>query len=157
MEIKLPNGTKIHPIGSSNGRAPFPFVSIDDAISDLPRFDWRSPRHTPFPADHESISTVVCDQTEPYVGLPENTPYHSKPKTTFQEYCRNGSSRAGPPQHFTRPLKCATVDRVISIPLQARADYHSLKQEQWEWQFSHPTSAVAKGAYKSSMCFLGLY
>jgi DNA (cytosine-5)-methyltransferase 1 len=40
LEIKLPNEDKIRPIRTANGTAPHPFVTIGDAISDLPRFDW---------------------------------------------------------------------------------------------------------------------
>jgi DNA (cytosine-5)-methyltransferase 1 len=41
LQIKLPvGGPPIKPIRTDNGIAPHAFVSIDDAISDLPRFDW---------------------------------------------------------------------------------------------------------------------
>ena len=41
LAIKLPvNGRYIRPIRSDNGTAPYPVVTIQDAISDLPRFDW---------------------------------------------------------------------------------------------------------------------
>lgn len=41
LQIKLPvGGPPIKPIQTNNGTAPHPFVTIDDAISDLPRFDW---------------------------------------------------------------------------------------------------------------------
>jgi site-specific DNA-cytosine methylase len=42
LEIKLPVGHHIRPIWTRNGYAPHQFVTIDDAISDLPRFDWYS-------------------------------------------------------------------------------------------------------------------
>jgi hypothetical protein len=41
LQIKLPvGGPSIKPIRTSNGTAPHSFITIDDAISDLPRFDW---------------------------------------------------------------------------------------------------------------------
>ncbi|THG98216.1 hypothetical protein EW026_g3934 [Hermanssonia centrifuga] len=40
MEIKFPHGLSIRPIDTQDGIAPFNFITIDDAISDLPRFDW---------------------------------------------------------------------------------------------------------------------
>jgi DNA (cytosine-5)-methyltransferase 1 len=41
LQIKLPvGGPPIKPIRTDNGIAPHAFVTIDDAISDLPRFDW---------------------------------------------------------------------------------------------------------------------
>lgn len=38
--IKFPLGDQIQPIRSKPGTAPLPMVTIDDAIGDLPRFDW---------------------------------------------------------------------------------------------------------------------
>lgn len=40
LEIKFPVGHHIKPIWTRTGYAPHRFVTIDDAISDLPRFDW---------------------------------------------------------------------------------------------------------------------
>lgn len=42
LGIDLPIGHHIRPILTQPGYAPHQFVSIDDAISDLPRFDWYS-------------------------------------------------------------------------------------------------------------------
>ena len=40
LEIRFPNGDIARAVRAEAGIAPFKFVSIDDAISDLPRFDW---------------------------------------------------------------------------------------------------------------------
>jgi hypothetical protein len=40
LAIDLPIGHHIRPIFTQTGYAPHQFVTIDDAISDLPRFDW---------------------------------------------------------------------------------------------------------------------
>jgi DNA (cytosine-5)-methyltransferase 1 len=40
LEIHFPNGDIARAIHAEAGTAPFRFVTIDDAISDLPRFDW---------------------------------------------------------------------------------------------------------------------
>lgn len=40
LEIRFPNGDIARAVRAEPGIAPFKFVSIDDAISDLPRFDW---------------------------------------------------------------------------------------------------------------------
>jgi site-specific DNA-cytosine methylase len=40
LEIRFPNGDIARAVWAEAGTAPFKFVSIDDAISDLPRFDW---------------------------------------------------------------------------------------------------------------------
>ena len=40
LEVRFPNGDIARAVHAEPGTAPFRFVSIDDAISDLPRFDW---------------------------------------------------------------------------------------------------------------------
>jgi DNA (cytosine-5)-methyltransferase 1 len=40
LEVRFPNGDIARAVRAEVGTAPFKFVSIDDAISDLPRFDW---------------------------------------------------------------------------------------------------------------------
>ena len=50
LEIHFPNGHVIQPIRALRGTAPLPFVSIKDAIGDLPRFDWCAPRESATPS-----------------------------------------------------------------------------------------------------------
>lgn len=46
LSIKLPiGGPPVRPVRTDNGTAPHPSVTIDDAISDLPRFDWYTYSH----------------------------------------------------------------------------------------------------------------
>lgn len=40
LEVRFPNGDIARAVHAEPGIAPFRYVSIDDAISDLPRFDW---------------------------------------------------------------------------------------------------------------------
>ena len=40
LEMKFANEAKAQPVQTSRGVAPHPFVSIQDAIDDLPRFHW---------------------------------------------------------------------------------------------------------------------
>ena len=40
LEVRFPNGDIARVVRAEAGTAPFKFVTIDDAISDLPRFDW---------------------------------------------------------------------------------------------------------------------
>jgi site-specific DNA-cytosine methylase len=41
LKISLSNGCTIEPIRTMAGTAPHHFVTVDDAIGDLPRFNWR--------------------------------------------------------------------------------------------------------------------
>jgi len=48
LDIKIGIGKeKIAPIRTAHGTAAHPFVTIGDAISDLPRFDWYDSLHLP--------------------------------------------------------------------------------------------------------------
>lgn len=40
LEIKFSNGMVIRPVQTNGRAAPFRFTTIEDAIGDLPRFDW---------------------------------------------------------------------------------------------------------------------
>jgi DNA (cytosine-5)-methyltransferase 1 len=40
LEIRFPNGDIARAVRAEAGRSPLKFVTIDDAIGDLPRFDW---------------------------------------------------------------------------------------------------------------------
>jgi DNA (cytosine-5)-methyltransferase 1 len=40
LEVRFPNGDIAPTVRAEEGTAPFKFVTIDDAINDLPRFDW---------------------------------------------------------------------------------------------------------------------
>ncbi|KAI9429370.1 hypothetical protein BJY52DRAFT_1345301 [Lactarius psammicola] len=119
------------------GTAPFRFVSIDDAISDLPRFDWTNPSLHRLRERGARVPALKCDQAKKHIGFEgpvsgTGLRYHHPPRTSFQAWCRR--RRTEDLQHFTRVLKPATVERVVNIPLIPRADYRSLEKEHWEWQ-----------------------
>lgn len=44
LELKFSNDARARPIQTGRGLAPHRFVTVDDAISDLPRFHWWVPR-----------------------------------------------------------------------------------------------------------------
>ncbi|KAI0296343.1 S-adenosyl-L-methionine-dependent methyltransferase [Multifurca ochricompacta] len=158
LEVRFPNGDVARAVRAEAGTAPFKFVSIDDAISDLPRFDWTNPNLKFLPVEKRSearkraaeIPALECDQEKPYVGFTGGAVrYHHAPRTAFQVWCRR--RRTQDLQHFTRALKPATVERVVNIPLTARADYRSLEKEHWEWQFSDPASAIARKGFRPGL------
>ena len=45
-EVRFPNDDIAWPVRAEAGTAPFKFVTIDDAISDLPRFNWCESFHS---------------------------------------------------------------------------------------------------------------
>src|SRR5216683_1260097 len=46
LEIRFPNHDIARPVRAEAGTAPYKFVTIDDAIGDLPRFDWCESSHS---------------------------------------------------------------------------------------------------------------
>ena len=61
LEIRFPNGDIARAVRAEAGRSPFKFVTIDDAIGDLPRFDWceSSPSWT---SSLASLSQMISDE-----------------------------------------------------------------------------------------------
>ncbi|KAH9973348.1 S-adenosyl-L-methionine-dependent methyltransferase [Lactifluus volemus] len=157
LEIRFPNGDIARAVRAEPGTAPFKFVSIDDAISDLPRFDWKNPSLNRLSAQKRieaekratEIPVLKCDPEKPYVGYGGVVRYQHAPRTSFQAWCRK--ARTENLQHFTRTLKPATVERVVNIPLTARADYRALEKEHWQWQFSDPASAISRKGFRPGL------
>ncbi|KAL4250277.1 DNA (cytosine-5)-methyltransferase [Abortiporus biennis] len=155
LQLKFPGFDSIRPIETGDGLAPLNFISVDDAISDLPRFDWKpftfshsSRIVTNFSDDEVEVPAVPCDSSKFYCGL-KSPEYFSRPRTSFQVRCRGTCPK--PKQHFTRVLKDDVVKRVIKIPLQAKADYKSLDSSLWEWQFANPSSAMARDGFRHGL------
>ncbi|KAI9070389.1 S-adenosyl-L-methionine-dependent methyltransferase [Trametes sanguinea] len=157
LEIKFPNGTAIQPILTLNGTALFKHVSIVDAIGDLPEFDWKDPRKLQSCSagcgEKSSRRVFECKSSEPHCGLSgpsEVVPYkYEKPRTSFQARARRRPTTDI--QHYTRTLPAATVERVVNIPVAPGADYRQLNSRLWEWQNSHPTSAIARDGFRPGL------
>ena len=138
LAIKLPvNGRYIRPIRSDNGTAPHPMVTIQDAISDLPRFDWYGWFLSAFgclltkPEDRkhpnlaretaskrrevrereQTIPTFACGDSSASVhcGFHGVVPYHHPPKTTYQLLAR--VKPTANLQQFTRCFPKKKVER----------------------------------------------
>ncbi|TFY55316.1 hypothetical protein EVG20_g9367 [Dentipellis fragilis] len=147
----------IRPILTERGTAPFQAVTVDSAISDLPRFHWKHPKpfsqsglnHVREVRRVSQAITLECDQSKPWVGIEGVPQYRTPPLTSFQHFCRQKPTPNI--QHFTRTLKPLTVERVLNIPLVAGADYRDLRKELWEWQFSDPNSAIARGGFRPGL------
>ncbi|KAJ3509389.1 hypothetical protein NLJ89_g5249 [Agrocybe chaxingu] len=152
-EIKNRDG-RVIPVRATRGTAAHPFVTVEDAIGDLPRFDWNHPRPDREPLDKRekrqrraaTIPSFKCKVAEQHCGFKGRIGYYSEPKTTFQHMARlNPTSDI---QHYTKCLILKKVERIVSIPLKTGADYISLPNEQLEWQIADPMSSVARNNYK---------
>ncbi|KAI0828845.1 S-adenosyl-L-methionine-dependent methyltransferase [Trametes gibbosa] len=148
----------IQPILTLNGTAPFKFVSIVDAIGDLPEFDWKDPQKIlPRHADsaRQGMLTFECDSHHQPCGLSGPCPSESvtyrfnQPCNSFQARCRIRPTCDL--QHITRIQPSATVERVVNIPLVPGMDYRELNPRLWEWQSAHPLSAMARDGFRPGM------
>ena len=61
LDIRFPNGDVARAVRAEAGIASFKFVTIDDAISDLPRFDWCESSHSYMPPP-ASLSQMFSDE-----------------------------------------------------------------------------------------------
>ncbi|TFK56344.1 S-adenosyl-L-methionine-dependent methyltransferase [Heliocybe sulcata] len=167
LDIKTPNGDVLHWLRMTRGTAPHPAVTVQDAISDLLRFDWRHPTLDGEPPNvrrqlaerARTIPQFNVDLLSQHAG-PElrgsNVKYECGPKTGYQLWCRGGARQGEERavkdlQHFTRVLKPATVQRVVKIPLRPRADYRSLPRNLQEWLADNPYSANARQGFKPGL------
>ncbi|KAH6916709.1 S-adenosyl-L-methionine-dependent methyltransferase [Coprinopsis sp. MPI-PUGE-AT-0042] len=127
------------------GTAPNPPVTIEDAISDLPLFDWRMPGSTSSKARNDlfgrQIPVVSCNPESDWWGY-ESRSYHTKPQTRFQLESRKDCTLSR--QQFTRCLDPGPTNRVIKVPLTQHANYLSLEPRHQEWQTQNPLSSSAK-------------
>ncbi|KAG6840764.1 hypothetical protein C0991_004549 [Blastosporella zonata] len=148
LKLKLESSQAlICPIRISNGTAPHPFVTVDDAISDLPRFHWKPPKSLFSPGD--GIRLEICDLNLAQCGISGPARYHHEVKTSYQGAARSKATKNL--QQFTRTFKPVKVKRVLAIPMRARADYRDLPADQLEWQVSNPLSAAARNNYRAGM------
>ncbi|OCH84951.1 S-adenosyl-L-methionine-dependent methyltransferase, partial [Obba rivulosa] len=149
LQIKFPDSESASAVRTANGVAPFRFVSIEDAIADLPPFHWSASTRTSEEPEQQ-VMELECKPKKPYCGLSgPQVEYYTQPRTSFQAKCRERPT--ADLQHYTRVLKCETIERVINIPLNPKADYRSLPVYLHEWQFSDPSSAVARNGFRPGM------
>ncbi|KAG2155745.1 S-adenosyl-L-methionine-dependent methyltransferase [Suillus clintonianus] len=157
LGIDLPVGHHIRPIWTQTGYAPHQFVTIDDAISDLPRFDWVNPRPSTNTAIRrqerqraQTIPLKKCKKDRPWCGYSgEDVVYEHDPATAFQKWCREEPSKDL--QQYTRTYEAIKVERVVNIPMEAGADYRRLRPDLWEWHFANPSSSIARAGFKSGL------
>ncbi|KAK0208944.1 S-adenosyl-L-methionine-dependent methyltransferase [Desarmillaria ectypa] len=147
LAIKLSIGGSITPIRTTNGTAPHRCITIGDAISDLPRYDYKHP--IPGKRVDRGIKSLLCKRTDAHCGYEGRISYHHAPSTRYQKEARKNATANI--QHFTRSLKEKIVERIVNIPLKAGADYHSLPGDLHEYQTVNPRSANARAGFRSGM------
>ncbi|KAG2037322.1 S-adenosyl-L-methionine-dependent methyltransferase [Suillus americanus] len=150
QRVKLPTGAYLAPVsrlkyGDNNTdlSAPLHFVTIHEAIGDLPPFDWVNP--------HTTISKTAADKaverkrkdelgipsfsalrsartsTDPYAGYSKPCRYPSGPLSRYQKLMRQGSEKLQ--YHYTKRFNDIIIERTVNVPLRAGANHFDLPKE----------------------------
>ncbi len=122
--IVLPSGKNYDANQRRNGHCPLPPVTVWDAISDLPKFEYLNPKKV-YPNDEDSTSTVLKlpVSRSGHVGNQEQG-YPSQPKTEYQRKLREKADRLL--NHVTRTFDELNVERIVRISMFPNADHHSM-------------------------------
>ncbi|KAF9041782.1 S-adenosyl-L-methionine-dependent methyltransferase [Hymenopellis radicata] len=147
--------TTIQCISNSKGIAPHSYVSVRDAIEDLPAFDYRHP-------GQQSENQRAERETRKENGIKEfdsgklcgrkKVAYKHAPSTRFQVEARRDSEDDQCLQHYTRPQRKQIAERILAVPLRPNADYRSFDaKHQQSYMMFNPVSANGKGGFKKGM------
>ncbi|TFY70272.1 hypothetical protein EVG20_g2746 [Dentipellis fragilis] len=143
--FNLPTGAQLPPPscslipGDYNHGAPKYPVTVEDAIGDLPRFDWQNP-YNRLKATNASkaealerlqMGIEVFDAVSGpahYPGFNDAEEYASLPLTRYQQTVRQDAGETVTAQ-YTRRFPTDVVERVVNIPLHPGADWSDLPPE----------------------------
>ncbi|KAI0077119.1 S-adenosyl-L-methionine-dependent methyltransferase [Panus rudis PR-1116 ss-1] len=139
--IKLPHGGHLHPISRDPTQdsqcAPLPTVTVNDAISDLPKWDWMKPhvkiRRKRTDAEDEDMRQAdgiapidaVKRGGRQLAGYTRPIAYPTGPQTTYQATMRKHCSDEVL-YHYTSTFTENIVERVTNIPLVPNANHKDL-------------------------------
>ncbi|KAI9511110.1 S-adenosyl-L-methionine-dependent methyltransferase [Russula earlei] len=151
--VQLDTGLKLEHVARDPDRphrgAPLRAVTVDDAISDLPKFDWKNPHvvNKATRADRTEVkrraaigipafvavsSRAPRDESEEdtFPGYPDGVPYATPPRTRYQARVRQGIAEdADVELQYTARFSESVVERVCNIAIRPGADWRSLPKE----------------------------
>ncbi|KNZ78480.1 DNA (cytosine-5)-methyltransferase 1B [Termitomyces sp. J132] len=121
--------------------APLRAVSVDDAISDLPPFDWISP-HKILPCtskDKQAVRlrieqgipqfTATQAARMPLPGFPEGTEYLTEPQNRYQKWLRRGMGEDEVVEgHYTKFFTPSVVEATVAVPLKPGATHRDIPE-----------------------------
>ena len=119
----------------SSPPAILPPITVSDAISDLPPFDWKDPHRIYAGPDVFELERAQAGVSQMKVspGRPvgyARAPYQTDPHNSYQERMRilGGQTTRSVGQHQTSGYGAKMVERVVNVDLFPGADYHSWSQ-----------------------------
>ncbi|KAJ2227696.1 hypothetical protein GGF40_000060 [Coemansia sp. RSA 1286] len=169
--IIFPNGTVYAPLAHLNGHAPHHAITVEDAINDLPKFDFINPAISypdPDPDAHKrdwprfhavygvAPGLARAEAENGYVNKME-TSYLEPPKSEFQRLRRRKQQVCIPGvgddyddlvdtlyNHVCRKFNALNVERVCRVEMQPGKDHSSLPETLKPWCLSSEKSAAAR-------------
>ncbi|CAB5396345.1 unnamed protein product [Rhizophagus irregularis] len=145
INVLLPDGTSFTYNHRTNGYAPYPAVSVREAINDLPEFEFVNP-HQVYPAEKEDK-----ELQRPFrqIEVPERgwvgdmeTEYGSEPLSEYQRQSRKDWCTCV--QSHCRVFNKLTIERIVRIAMFPGADHSSLPEKLKPWCLSDPNSAASR-------------
>ncbi|KAI0333620.1 S-adenosyl-L-methionine-dependent methyltransferase [Cubamyces sp. BRFM 1775] len=142
--VNLPTGEIVQPMtrrgadGSHHQCAPLACVTVQEAIGDLPKFDWIDPhieRHATKQERLQTTSRLAQGIAQVKACLPRDsdslpgyscpTPYPLPPLSRYQSWLRVGS-QGMVLDHYSRWYPPKVVERVVNVPIRPDACHEDL-------------------------------
>ncbi|KAF5380878.1 hypothetical protein D9615_004125 [Tricholomella constricta] len=141
----LPTGY-LHPVSRSldpevnHQCAPLPAITVDDAIGDLPPFEWINP-HEIIPMKDfnkrenkrrredgiQQFRAVQRDREAPFLtGFPKGVEYATAPTNRYQMWLRSEMGDKKVEGQYTRTFSARLVEATTTVPLKPWADHRDL-------------------------------
>ncbi|KAJ2788061.1 hypothetical protein GGI15_000236 [Coemansia interrupta] len=169
--INFPNGTVYAPLSHLKGNAPHHAITVEDAISDLPRFEFANPaikypepdpdaKNREWPVYHTVYGSAPGLTQEEiaraYVGHMAMS-YTNPPASEFQRLRRRKQQVCIPGtedgydqlvgtlhNHVSRKFDAMNVERICRVEMKPGMDHRSLPQDLKPWCLSSKDSAAAR-------------
>ncbi|EJF66181.1 S-adenosyl-L-methionine-dependent methyltransferase [Dichomitus squalens LYAD-421 SS1] len=136
----LPDGGVLYPYlrptGCGQACVSLPAITTEEAIGDLPKFDWKNP-HLVIARSRQDVQKgqarlaegIICVEAVPspsrsLTGFPTPVAYPQPPLSRFQSWVRGDSDIVT--YHYTRRWSPAVVERVVNVPIQPGANHADL-------------------------------
>ena len=144
LGISLPNGTQYVSSKRRFNQAPLPSITVGEAISDLPMFDYinpylRCPEDRPTDPSPTEIPQIAVRSD--IVGS-MSMPYDKPPRSEFQRMLRENSIVVK--NHVTKKYNEENVERICRVPMYPEADHRSLPDPLKPWCLSAKESAASR-------------
>ncbi|KAF8319677.1 S-adenosyl-L-methionine-dependent methyltransferase [Clavulina sp. PMI_390] len=139
--VPVPLATVEEP-GTTKWRAHSP-ISVFDAIGDLPKFDWAEEGHGQNTWPTVDPQKAAENDRRCGLGKDGTVRYRTKAKTAYQQWSRGGTVEQYPEvsDHSTIIYSPIITERVIHVPMEARANHLSLSPSLQVHSLAHSESA----------------